>query len=221
MGSPFSQRMRSSFRGERHGARRRRRLATGAALLVLVAMQALKVITARARAAHAEGANGASGLIGFDCTRHERGEPTMRVPHAAWVVVADGGKFLILENAGDAERVDLRVVRRGEQDNPPTREQGADRPGRFDDVGVGRSSVEQTDWHEIAKERFAGTLAEKLRGWALRGRFRHLVLVADPSTLGELRGRLHEKVKDALQGELDKDLTNLPVDAIEKALAAA
>src|SRR5690606_36315101 len=106
-------------------------------------------------------------------------------------------------------------------DNPPTREQGADKPGRLDDVGMGRSTVEQTDWHEIEKTRFASALAEKLRAWALDGRFDHLVLVADPSTLGELRSRLHPKVKSALEGEIAKDLTNLPVDAIEKALAAA
>lgn len=145
----------------------------------------------------------------------------MRVPHDAWVVVADGGKFLVLQNEGDAELFNLSVYRHVTQDNPPTHEQGTDRPGRFNDAGPGRSAVADTDWHTLAKERFAKDLAERLRKWALQKRFDKLVLVAAPGTLGQLRPELHEEVKRTLIGELDKDLTNHPVDAIEKALAAA
>lgn len=145
----------------------------------------------------------------------------MRVPHDAWVVVADGGKFLVLRNEGDAEFPNFTVYRHVTQENPPTREQGTDRPGRLDDVGPGRSAVADTDWHALAKERFAKDLAERLRKWALQRRFEKLVLVAAPTTLGQLRPELHDEVKQALIGELDKDLTNHPIDAIEKALAAA
>lgn len=145
----------------------------------------------------------------------------MKVPHDAWVVVADGGKFLVLRNEGDAELFDLKVTRHLEQENPPDREQGTDRPGRFDDVGPGRSAVEETDWHEIAKERFAKDLAARLRSWGLEKRFDHLVLVAAPTTLGQIRPELHEEVRKRLIGELAKDLTNHPIDEIEKALAAA
>lgn len=145
----------------------------------------------------------------------------MKVPHDAWVVVADGSKFLVLRNEGGAGQLDLKVTRHLEQENPPTREQGTDRPGRLDDNGPGRSAVDDTDWHEIAKERFAKDLADRLRGWGLQRRFDHLVLVAAPATLGQLRPELHNEVRSRLVGELAKDLTNHPIDEIEAALSAA
>ena len=50
-----------------------------------------------------------------------------------------------------------QLAKKAERDNPPTREQGTDRPGRSSaSVGVARSAMEETDWHDIAEERFAG-----------------------------------------------------------------
>lgn len=145
----------------------------------------------------------------------------MDIPNGALVVVADGQKYLLLRNHGDRELIDLRVEQHVEQHNPPTHDQGTDRPGRLDAGGPGRSAVQDTDWHEIAKQRFAKDLADRLRTWALSKRFEHLAIVADPSTLGELRHHLHDAVQHSLIGTLDKDLTKHPVDAIEKALIAA
>lgn len=142
----------------------------------------------------------------------------MNIPHEAWVVVADGGKYLVLKNIGDGELVDLRVHRHLVQDNPPAHEQGTDRPGRLDDAGPGRSAVEETDWHQIAKERFAKDLAARLRKWALKKEFEDLVIVADPSTLGQLRHEMHDETRKAVRAEIPKDLTNHPIDEIEKAL---
>ena len=47
-----------------------------------------------------------------------------------WVVVCDGRKWLILENKGDADFLNLVIREERRGDNPPTREQGTDRPGR-------------------------------------------------------------------------------------------
>lgn len=145
----------------------------------------------------------------------------MQIDNEAWVLVADGEKFLLLRNNGDDELLDLRVVRHGEVENPPTREQGTDRPGRLDDAGgPGRSAVEETDWHRIEKERFAKDLAGRLRDWALDNRFRALVLVADPRTLGVIRPELHKSVTQRIVGESDKDLTGMTIAQIEKVLKA-
>ncbi|TPE46890.1 baeRF12 domain-containing protein [Amaricoccus solimangrovi] len=145
----------------------------------------------------------------------------MRIQNGTWVLVADGEKYLLLRNHGDADLPDLRVIGHEELDNPPTREQGTDRPGRFDDPGPGRSAAEETDWKRLEKERFAKDLAEQLRLWALEGRFRALVLVADPRTLGVLRPLLHKEVESRLEAEINKDLARLPVPEIESALGAA
>jgi protein required for attachment to host cells len=138
-----------------------------------------------------------------------------------WVLVADGEKALFLVNEGDAEYPVLRVRREEHQDNPPTGEQAANRPGRtFQSDGPGRSAYEDTDWHELAKERFADHLAEMLYERAHRGAFKRIVLVASPGVLGELRSKLHKEVADRVVGEVPKTLTNHPLDEIEKVLKA-
>lgn len=145
----------------------------------------------------------------------------MELAPETWVVIADGEKYLQAKNEGDKEHLDLRVMRQKEQDNPPTHQQGTDKPGRKDDAGIGSSAVEQTDWHQLEKERFTKDLAERLRKWALDDAYRHLLVIADPSTLGALRQEYHQEVKDRLVGEIDKDLTNHPLEDIEKIIRAA
>jgi protein required for attachment to host cells len=137
--------------------------------------------------------------------------------NGTWVLVADGEKALILENQTDSEDPFLQVVKKEEQDNPPNREQAANRRGRFNDgPSVHRSAVQDTDWHQLAKDRFARDLADLLYGYAHKGRFDQIVLVADPGTLGELRSELHQEVADKVVGEVAKTLTNHPIDEIEK-----
>ncbi len=64
----------------------------------------------------------------------------------------------------------------------------------------------------------AGT--EQLNEDALNNRYAHLVLVADPTTLGRIRPLLHKEVQARLLGDIAKDLTNAPLADIQKALAA-
>lgn len=145
----------------------------------------------------------------------------MRLANGSWVVVADGEKFLIFRNNGDESFLDLRVLREAEIENPPSRDQGSDRPGRRHGAAPGvRGAVADTDWHRLEKARFARTLAERLDAWAEAGRFDALVLVAEPRTLGALRPRIGPGVRARLTGELAKDLTGMPVDEIERALGA-
>ena len=133
-----------------------------------------------------------------------------------WVLIADGEKALFLRNDLDDMNPDLNVVRIESQDNPPDREQSANRPGRVQDTGVGqRSALEDTDWHQLAKERFADDLADILYKQAHKGAFDRIVLVAPPGILGELRSKLHKEVSSRVVAEVDKTLTNHPLDKIE------
>ena len=139
------------------------------------------------------------------------------LPNDAWVLVADGEKALFLRNLTDGQDPHLEVVRKEEQDNPSDRAQSANRPGRMPDTGPGqRSALDDTDWHELAKERFADELADMLYQRAHRGRFDHIVLVAPPATLGELRDKLHAEVRAKVLHEVPKTLTNHPIREIEK-----
>ena len=139
--------------------------------------------------------------------------------HGTWVLIADGEKALFLENKTDAEDPYLDVWREEEQDNPPNREQAANRRGRVgQSANHGKSAYEDTDWHELAKERFADELADILYKYAHKGKFDRIVLVASPKILGELRDKLHQEVANRVVAEVDKTLTNHPVDEIEKIL---
>ncbi len=139
-----------------------------------------------------------------------------------WLMVADGEKALFLKNEGDTAYPNLQVVREIEQDNPPTREQGTDRPGRLSDgPSAHRSAVADTDWHKVGKVRFADQIAGRLYEMAHRGDFKEIVLIAPPLVLGELRKKLHQEVSNRIVGEIPKTLTNHAVFDIEKLLLAA
>lgn len=140
----------------------------------------------------------------------------------AWVLVADSDKALFLENVGDAGDYNLQVRRKQVQDNPPTREQGTDRPGRYHDgPSPHHSAMAETDWHALQKDRFAEDLAERLYAAAHRGDFETLVLIATPEILGKLRPHLHKEVTDRLLAEVPKGLTHEPLDRLETHLRAA
>lgn len=134
-----------------------------------------------------------------------------------WIVIADSEKALFLENVGDADFPHFQVLRKETQENPADHEQGTDRPGRFNDgPSVQRSAVAETDWHALAKERFADELAEILNARALKSDFDHLVIVASPTVLGMLRKHLHSETQKRVVAELPKNLTHEPLDRIEE-----
>jgi protein required for attachment to host cells len=142
--------------------------------------------------------------------------------HGLWVVVADGEKALFLKNDGDAKFPDFSVVKEMQQENPATREQGVERPGRHSDgPSAHNSAYAETDWHRLGKERFADEIAERLYKMAHRGDFDDIVLIAPPQVLGEMRKKLHKEVAEKVRSEIPKTLTNQPVWDIEEVLKAA
>lgn len=143
-----------------------------------------------------------------------------KLTNGTWVLIADGEKALFLINQTDGEDPFLEVFREEAQDNPPNREQAANRRGRFNDgPSVHHSAVQDTDWHQLAKDRFAAELAEILYKKAHQGAFNRIVLVAPPHTLGELRQEIHKEVADKVVAEVPKTLTNHPIDQIETLVA--
>jgi len=140
------------------------------------------------------------------------------IPHDAFVFVGDGGKALVLRNEGDEKFPNLVTERVFADDNPPTREQGTDQPGRaFAGAhAIGKSAVETTDWHAIEKDRFARRVAAALEDLVRRRGARALVIVAPPRILADLRRALHPDVKARVVREIDKDLAKHPVWEIER-----
>jgi len=145
----------------------------------------------------------------------------MKIMNDSLILIAGGQKALFLRNQGDEKYLNLVVETKEEIDNPPNREQAANRPGRMFDGTGHKSAVADTDWHLLAKERFAADLSDMLYQRAHRGEFDRLLVVASPQALGELRQNWHKEVRDKIIGEIDKDLTNHPLEDIEKKLSAA
>lgn len=142
-----------------------------------------------------------------------------KLSHGAWVFVGDGQKALFLINEGDEKFPNLRRLAVWEQADPPSREQGTDAPGRaYSSVGEIHSAVEETDWHELEKERFAKSIADHINKAALSNSFDQLLIVAPPKILGDLRREFAKATEAKIIAEIAKDLTNHTIAEIERLL---
>lgn len=138
-----------------------------------------------------------------------------RLVRHARVLVTDGAKALVFRNEGDALAPDLRLVRSYTQDNPPTREQGTDKPGRTNaSVGVNRSSMETPDWHSMAEAGFVAAIAEDMNRDLRAGDFETLIVVAPPAALGVYRKAAPAALSKVTIAEIDKDLVKHPAKDI-------
>lgn len=149
-----------------------------------------------------------------------------RLKRNDWVLVSDGGRALVMRNDGKLGDPKLTMLRKHDQDTPPTRELGTDKPGRtHTGVGLGRSAMEPTDFHQQAEDRLmadvAASLAEDLR----QQKFSSLVVAAAPTALGALRKAMSDELKKAVIAEIPKDFTQMNLvqlgGAVSQALEAA
>jgi protein required for attachment to host cells len=144
----------------------------------------------------------------------------VKIAQGEWVLVCDGAKALVLENVGDEKFPDLKTREVYEQEDPKTREQGTDAPGRsINSIDARRSAKEQTDWHDQAEHRFLAGLADHLDAAVNSGQAKSLIVVAPPRALGVLRKAYSNNLRAVLRAEIDKDLVGLPVHQIEQHLA--
>ena len=143
----------------------------------------------------------------------------LKIRSGDWVVVCDGAKALILENAGDAISPNLKTKEIHEQPDTKTSEQGTDAPGRsINSNGSRRSAMEQTDWHDQAEQQFLTDIAKRLDAAVVAGETKSLILIAPPRALGKIRPHYSHAVRAAVRAELDKDFVKMPVHEIEKHL---
>lgn len=145
--------------------------------------------------------------------------PDIPMAHDALILVGDGEKALFLRNRGSPLHPQLTVERVLEQNNPPTREQGSDQPGRTNSRTVRRrSAFEETDWHQLGEERFAGEIAAALYQLAHANLYTQLIVIAPPKAMGELRKAFHPEVASRIVAEVPKELTAHTVEDIERVL---
>ena len=129
------------------------------------------------------------------------------IPSDALVVLADGTGARLFRNRGDERALSLHQVELRELMD-------------MDDDGPSGSMPHESTGQQIDEATFAKQLVLALNDGALRHRYDALVLIADPTTLGRMRGLLHKEVQARMLGEIPKTLTNAPLEQIEQALRA-
>lgn len=146
----------------------------------------------------------------------------MKLASKMWVAVVDGARAMILVNEGTAVDPRLVVLRSFGIDNPPTREQGRDKPPRaFDANGTHRSAMEAPDLHQKAEDRFVTEIMVELEKAATSNSFDKLVLVAPPVALGVMRKQIGSALRGKIVKEIAADYVKMPVPEIAKAVSVA
>lgn len=129
-----------------------------------------------------------------------------KIPAGTLVVVADGEGARVFRNIGDDKAITLQ-----QQDLLELMNMNDDGPaGSMPAESTGRQTDEAT---------FAKQLALRLNAGALKDEYAHLVLIADPQTLGQMRPLLHKETLQRMVGEIAKTLTNSPLADIQRALS--
>lgn len=94
-------------------------------------------------------------------------------------------------------------------------------PQNLDNEGPSGKRPPDVGENDNDEATFSKQIAERLYAMAHAGQFQHLILIADPQTLGEIRPLLHREVSDKIVLDLAKTLVNSPVLDIERSISAA
>ena len=134
----------------------------------------------------------------------------MLLPSGATVAVADGEKLHLFRNTGHEDSPKLTA-------EPAT---GVDQ----DNHGSGARhhiSSANPDHGQVEEDSHSAGVADLLNKEVASGKIKHLVVIASPRALGELRKHYSKRLSAVLLTEIDKDLTGHSAHDIEKAIAAA
>jgi protein required for attachment to host cells len=136
------------------------------------------------------------------------------------IVIADGGHARFVRPAADnalhtIEAIDSVDLHKKDQDLV------SDKPGRaYESATPARHAyTPRSDPHDMAKDRFARMVAERVNESYSTGTFGELVVVAPSSVLGELTGGLNAATRGRLIGTLARDLVNTPDHELRPHLA--
>ena len=135
-----------------------------------------------------------------------------------WVLVADSGHARILELRKKPR--ELRQVQEliSEGQHLSSRDMVSDASGRAYHVKGPSSHSKQprSDAHDQAEQAFSRMLVEKLEKAANLKAFEHLVLIADPKTLGRVRQQMSKSLSGMVTDERNLDVVGLPLDSLQK-----
>ena len=127
----------------------------------------------------------------------------MLLPHGAIVALVDGQKFELYRNAGNEAEPDLAAL-------PAPALDTSNHSG-----GSHHSSAGNHADRLVTEDAHAAAVADWLNSQVLGHQIEHLVVIASPRTLGELRKNYHKQTAGAVIKELHKDLIGKqPTDSL-------
>ena len=128
----------------------------------------------------------------------------------SWVVVADASQARVLAN--DGPNHGLTMERQFAQEVKRSRDVLADRPGAVTDrMGYAKHATSPPDQVRVQKRRFAHQIARTLEDARKQNEFERLYLIAPPQMLRDLRAELSPELAKMVVGELNRDLTKIPL----------
>lgn len=133
----------------------------------------------------------------------------MLIANGTVIAVCDGEKLSLYRNQGDESAPNL----------VPLAVEAVETQNKSSGMRH-RSTAANPDAQQLEEDSFAAGVAGILSGMFLANEFEHLVVIAAPRTLGELRKRYHSQMLPAIQAEIAKDLTGATVPTLLAALEA-
>ena len=137
-------------------------------------------------------------------------ENDMILNNGTLVAVTDGEKLRLFHNKGHEPHIDLVEI-----DAPVLDAASTGSGGRH------RSSTANPDGSRLREDNFAGSVAAYLNREALGNAHAHILVIADPRTLGEMRKHYQPSLNAKLVGEIGKDLVKHSVESIRSAVVYA
>jgi protein required for attachment to host cells len=137
-----------------------------------------------------------------------------------WVLVADSGRARIMQlerrPASISELKAMDAAGRGSRSHELVSDSG----GRsFNTSGpASHTKLRRSDPHNLAEEKFIRAVVDYLENAARAGSFKNLLVVADPKTLGRLRGQLNDQLAGTIAAESNLDLVRVPLRDLEPRL---
>lgn len=137
-----------------------------------------------------------------------------------WALIANSGQARIVEMRRKPYEFRQVAEVESEAQHMTNKDLVSDASGRvYHTQGPGTHAMQpRSDPHEQAEVQFTRNLAAKLDRAAQLGRFDRLLIVADPKTLGRLRGLLSKTVATRVADEISLDLVSLPPNRLEPRL---
>lgn len=130
----------------------------------------------------------------------------MLLPHGAVIALVDRKSFELYRNAGNEAAPELNRLPSPELDSSNHSGTGHhSHPGNHADS-------------QVAEDAHANAATHWLNSQVLEHKIEHLVVIAPPRTLGEMRRHYHKQLQGLLLGELHKDFSGKPPAQILAAL---